>query len=303
MANSSTNSPDISASGSRLLSLESPLLASDTSSSRTGPGGDDLSLSELSLSDHTAIMRKPFSLLAKVEADLTTPTRNRKAENTEVHAADDVKNDRASLNDVTLEDTGKQVAKLREEKLQSDIFILKKLNASFEKFNEALQETGSANQRVAAQLEQTDALLNKYIDILSKSEDFSRLIFDEQWQGAEADEEALEQEILIAKERARREAEEQALRAQQEAIRLEREKQEELRREEKERVEREKSERAIRSGRGVRGTRASMRGMRGAAPPRTDPTAGVPRGIPRRPPSASARPSAGGPTRGSSRPT
>jgi hypothetical protein len=40
-------------------------------------------------------------------------------------------------------------------------------------------------QRVAVQLEQTDALLNKYIGILSKSEEIARLIFDEQWQGAE----------------------------------------------------------------------------------------------------------------------
>jgi len=39
---------------------------------------------------------------------------------------------------------------------------------------------------VAVQLEQTDALLNKYIGILSTSEEFSRLMFDEQWQGAEA---------------------------------------------------------------------------------------------------------------------
>jgi hypothetical protein len=37
-------------------------------------------------------------------------------------------------------------AKARGEKLQSDIFILRKLNASFELFNEALQDTGSANQ-------------------------------------------------------------------------------------------------------------------------------------------------------------
>jgi hypothetical protein len=41
-------------------------------------------------------------------------------------------------------------------------------------------------QRVAAQLEHTDALLNKYVSILSKSEEFARLILDEQWQGAEA---------------------------------------------------------------------------------------------------------------------
>lgn len=41
-------------------------------------------------------------------------------------------------------------------------------------------------QKVAKQLAQTDALLNKYVEILHRSEDVSRLIFDEDWQGAEA---------------------------------------------------------------------------------------------------------------------
>jgi DASH complex subunit Duo1 len=41
-------------------------------------------------------------------------------------------------------------------------------------------------QRIAGQLEQTDALLNKYINVLAKSEEFSRLIFNENWMGADA---------------------------------------------------------------------------------------------------------------------
>lgn len=40
-------------------------------------------------------------------------------------------------------------------------------------------------QRIAAQLQQTNALLDKYVEILSKSEDFSRLIFDRSWYGAD----------------------------------------------------------------------------------------------------------------------
>lgn len=40
-------------------------------------------------------------------------------------------------------------------------------------------------QRVAEQLADTDALLNKYINILGKSEAVTRLIFDERWEGAE----------------------------------------------------------------------------------------------------------------------
>jgi hypothetical protein len=41
-------------------------------------------------------------------------------------------------------------------------------------------------QRIAAQLSQTEALLNKYVGILSGSEEFARLILDDTWQGAEA---------------------------------------------------------------------------------------------------------------------
>ena len=121
------------ASGSRLLS-ESPLLPS---SSETGPGGDDLSISELSLSDRTVIFQKPFSLLA---SDSLTPTRGDDDD-------DGLHTDAGPNTDVgKAEQEKRQAAKLREEKLLSDIFILKKLNASFALFNEALQDTGSANQ-------------------------------------------------------------------------------------------------------------------------------------------------------------
>jgi len=41
-------------------------------------------------------------------------------------------------------------------------------------------------KRIAEQLEQTDALLNKYVNILSKTDQVARLIFDERWMGAEA---------------------------------------------------------------------------------------------------------------------
>lgn len=45
---------------------------------------------------------------------------------------------------------------------------------------------GCGIQRVAAQLEQTDALLNKYVNVMAKSERIARLMFDERWEGAEA---------------------------------------------------------------------------------------------------------------------
>lgn len=41
-------------------------------------------------------------------------------------------------------------------------------------------------QQVATQLAQTDALLDKYVNMLGKSEAVAKLIFDEQWEGAEA---------------------------------------------------------------------------------------------------------------------
>lgn len=135
----SADSSDISfpASGSRLLS-ESPLLHSG--SSHTGPGGDDLSISELSLSDRTALFQQPFSLLARPPPDL-------EAEIDHLHGDDEL--GQRDDNDQGSEDperAKRNTAKLREEKLQSDIFILRKLNASFALFNDALEETGSANE-------------------------------------------------------------------------------------------------------------------------------------------------------------
>ena len=85
------------------------------------PDDHDLSISELSLSDQTL---KPFSLLATPEPE-----------------ADPEESD-----EPVAQQSQRLSAKAREEKLQSDIFILRKLNASFQLFNEALQDTGSANQ-------------------------------------------------------------------------------------------------------------------------------------------------------------
>lgn len=137
-------------------------------------------------------------------------------------------------------------------------------------------------QRVAEQLSDTDALLNKYINILGKSEAVTRLIFDERWEGAEhvrsaidlcrveaytslQDEDVIEREMLEARERERREATERAAAAQREKEQLEREERIAREREEKERIQQERGARGAARGtvRGVRGTRASMRGVRG----------------------------------------
>lgn len=42
------------------------------------------------------------------------------------------------------------------------------------------------SQLVAVQLQHTNALLDKYVRILDKSEKITKLILDERWQGAEA---------------------------------------------------------------------------------------------------------------------
>jgi hypothetical protein len=134
----STDSSDVTfpSSGSRLLS-ESPILPSG-SSSHTGHGGDDLSISELSLFERTETLQKPFSLLARPGPESPTPARN---------CADGGQDaDEEFEGGEEVERNKRQTAKSREEKLQSDIFILKKLNASFTLFNEALENSGSANE-------------------------------------------------------------------------------------------------------------------------------------------------------------
>lgn len=202
--------PIYAPSGSRLLS-ESPLSAAYQSSSHTGPGGDDLSLSELDFTRPTQPER-PFSLFARLQTPPPQPNSN----------GDDNGGDAPTLEEAELgsseedqEQRARSQARTREEKLQNDLFVLRKLNATFGVYNDALRETesatevrplfrsvvyalslfvntylycilGYAKQRVAAQLEQTDALLNKYVNVMAKSERIARLMFDERWEGAEA---------------------------------------------------------------------------------------------------------------------
>jgi hypothetical protein len=123
----------LSATDSRLLSL-SPVLASDSSL----PEINDLSLSELSL-NHCAGPSGVISLLAQDDS----------ASSTSKHDGDCNGASGSPPHGLSADDTEKtkrNETKLREEKLQSDLFILKKLNASFAMFHEALDAAGSANQ-------------------------------------------------------------------------------------------------------------------------------------------------------------
>ncbi|KAJ3762400.1 hypothetical protein EV360DRAFT_92451 [Lentinula raphanica] len=233
------------ASGSRLLS-ESPNLPS-TSSSQA-----DLSISELSLLDRPSSSSKGD--------DRNSDNEDGEGETTQRQINID---DDALSNAEEREQIKRTKAKLREDKLQSDIFVLRKLNAAFSSFNDALDGVGDANE-ATQQLSQTEGLLNKYMGILAKAEEFARIIFDEEWEGAEQDDMIIQREEEERIERERREAEERRLAEQRERERLEREAKERQEQEERERLERERKERAASRGvRGVRGTRASMRGMRG----------------------------------------
>ncbi|KAK7053288.1 hypothetical protein VNI00_003914 [Paramarasmius palmivorus] len=232
---------------SRLMS-ESPMLQGISSSDA------DLSISELSISDRTAIPEQPFSLLARPPPKQPDePQPDAEGEEDEAVKADEEEQAK----------TQRLLGKQREEKLHRDLYVLKKLNSAFTAFNSTLDDVGAANEQVSEQLKHTEQLLNKYMNILAKSEDMTRIIFDNEFEGGETDLEYLERERQEAAEKARREAEQRALEVQRERERKAREAQERLEQEAREKAERERASSQRGAVRGVRGTRASMRGVRG----------------------------------------
>lgn len=147
LAQEQMSSQDISSdfhfseSGSRLLSES---LLGSSSSSRTGHGGDDLSLSELSVHDRPSQPpRRKFSLFAQPPS----------LDQADDSALADEEVDNEELGEAGLDETmrpediekaQRAAAKSREEKLQSDLYILKKLNAAFDVYKDALRETKSS---------------------------------------------------------------------------------------------------------------------------------------------------------------
>lgn len=156
-------------SGSNLLG-ESPLQANQSDAqfslgaSLTGPGGADLSLSELSLSRDNNILSAPQTPSRGIQEDL------------------DDDDEHESAMQGMLPDRHPT----REDKLRHDLNMLKSLNATFTLYNETLRTCQSASERVSEQLNDTDQLLNKYLEILRKSDKVTRLIFDPAWSGADA---------------------------------------------------------------------------------------------------------------------
>ena len=141
---------DFERSGSRLLS-ESSLTTSSSSSSlsRTGPGGDDLSLSELSLSERPQpppSRRPKFSLLAQPLPQKSSAC----VEDSAICEEDADQGEEAGLDHTMTQEDVERAKKLavrtREEKLQHDLFILKKLNSAFEVYREALKEAKSGTE-------------------------------------------------------------------------------------------------------------------------------------------------------------
>jgi hypothetical protein len=176
----SFDSGNLLSGDSRLLS-QSPQFsfnsAGSSSSSHTGPGGEDLSLSELSTDDNNRLpeRRKPqtqtqtrhrnpksrtrpsiaqalgfgtpldqsddLSLLGALEEEDAGEERDdwdeEEEEGTEVGAEAD-----ATVRLGGGEDAEKTViaAQSREEKLQSDLFVLRQLNGAFTVYNDALRE-------------------------------------------------------------------------------------------------------------------------------------------------------------------
>ncbi|SRR6266403_611801 len=225
----SFDSANLLSGGSRLLS-QSPQFSFDTASSsshsHTGPGGEDLSLSELYPDNHdherlpktrtrpSIAQALGFGAPLDQSDDLSVLGALEEEEQEDAgEREEDAEVGEGNEADVTVrvggEDTMKTgiTAQSRDEKLQSDLFVLRQLNGAFAVYNDALREAQggtevsfssfstwsihfvlihSFHKRLAEQLEQTDALLNKYINILSKSEQVTRLIFDERWMGAEA---------------------------------------------------------------------------------------------------------------------
>ncbi|KAF9268903.1 hypothetical protein L218DRAFT_918093 [Marasmius fiardii PR-910] len=244
-------------STSRLMS-ESPVLPSTSSTSHMSTSDGDLSVSELSISDRTAVRNKPFTLLAQ---PLITEDHDPLEPEENLNEGDVPQNKESNEEDKRT--NAQKIARQREEKLQRDIVVLRKLNSAFTAFNSALDDVGSANTRISEQLDNTEMLLNKYMKVLAKSEDFARVIFDEEFEGAELDEDFIERERAEAAERERKENERRALEAERERERKAKEAQELLEKEQKEYAERERTAAARGVVRGVRGTRASMRGVKG----------------------------------------
>ncbi|KAF8513103.1 hypothetical protein BU17DRAFT_77235 [Hysterangium stoloniferum] len=211
----------------------------------------DLSLSELYISGRSdAVEEEPFSLLPP-HANKTTTPQDIKDEATSFNDCD-AQVEASNDGDGIIFEKGKQSlneVRTREERLQHDLFVLKKLNASFSLYNNALKDARSSTENVSMQLERTDRLLNQYVHLLQNTEKNSKLDLEE-----------LERIRAEAVSKAEREREELERKAQLEQQRMVKEEEERKIREERE--VKELLKKTSIPVRGVRGTRGRVRTVR-----------------------------------------
>jgi hypothetical protein len=156
--------------GSRILS-ESPQFSIGSSSHSTGPGGDDLSLSELYLDNRPpqrpAQARNnpktrpsiaqalgfgaPIVHSEDASASSVLEEEGGGGRGAEEEWEEDDGNDGNAAADVTVRaneeaDPTHLAARSREEKLRSDLFVLRQLNGAFAAYNDALRATQSGTE-------------------------------------------------------------------------------------------------------------------------------------------------------------
>ncbi|KAF8684033.1 DASH complex subunit Duo1 [Rhizoctonia solani] len=211
-----------------------------------GEDDGDMTLSQLGRSS-----RRNESVLDEGEMSIRTPQRNTR--------------NMPESPPPSVYSRSRTAAERREEQLHAALFQLRKINSVLGDYVGALEAVDANTERLERQVERTNAILDRYVRMLDQQEQTSKLVFDEEWRGGEADEQTIQERIAqqAKLERERKEREER-----------ERQEREEREREEAERVlaEQEARERAAKStstarGRGNRATvtRGTVARGRGAA--------------------------------------
>ncbi|CAE6467890.1 unnamed protein product [Rhizoctonia solani] len=198
-----------------------------------GEDDGDMTLSQLGRSS-----RRNESVLDEGEMSIRTPQRNTR--------------NMPESPPPSVYSRSRTAAERREEQLHAALFQLRKINSVLGDYVGALEAVDANTERLERQVERTNAILDRYVRMLDQQEQTSKLVFDEEWRGGEADEQTIQERIAqqAKLERERKEREER-----------ERQEREEREREEAERVlaEQEARERAAKStstarGRGNRAT-------------------------------------------------
>ncbi|EJU04264.1 hypothetical protein DACRYDRAFT_105327 [Dacryopinax primogenitus] len=236
----------------------------------------DLSLSDLAGPD-TPRAQKPFSLFAETPDQ---PPRAQAAGSDQPAASTSrlIEKSIAGKSGLQEEMDGEAERRTRgprtnrAERLETELFELKQLNQVFSDYLTSLEAAKDHNSRLAAQVDRTNALLDKYVAILGQAQHTQELVLNPEWQGAEADE-------LAILEQRQREHEERVRIAREEKERKEREERERLAKAEREEQEREARERKEAMGSRGRGRGVSgVRGVRGVRGTRGTTTTTAPRG-------------------------